>query len=333
MKVNDQFEHRNYAHCETGTIVSLLRHHGLDISEPMVFGLASGLMFAFLPFVTMMGRMPVVAYRSIPKSIIRGIQRLLGVKFEVRRYRDEEKAMEDLNELLDRKQAVGVQASAFWLPYFPREMRIPFNAHNIVVYGKENGEYLISEPALEEPTRIKPQDLKNARFAKGILAPKGFLYYPIYIPEKIDFNSLIPKAIKRTNFMLLGAPPPCGVRGMFYLARYIEKLSGKRDQKYIRSFLGHIALMQEEIGTGGGGFRFLYAAFLAEAYECMELPVLREASNKMMEAGDLWRNFALVCARTFKRKDSEIDLPHIANLLRMAGSAEKEVHLMLRKGM
>ena len=71
---------------------------------------------------------------------------------------------------------------------------------------------------------------------------------------------------------------------MFYLANYIEKLGGKKDEKYIRKLLGHIALMQEEIGTGGGGFRFLYAAFLAEAYERMELPVLREAYRKMNEA-------------------------------------------------
>jgi hypothetical protein len=39
----------------------------------------------------------------------------------------------------------------------------------------------------------------------------------------------------------------------------------------------------------------------------------------------------LVCAKAFKKKDSGIDLPHIANLLRIAGKAEKEVHLMLRK--
>jgi hypothetical protein len=159
----------------------------------MVFGLASGLMFAFLPFVKMTGGMPIVAYRSIPKSIIGGIQRRLGVKFEVRKYRDEGKAMEDLSELVDKKQVVGVQTSVFWLPYFPQEMRIPFNAHNIVIFGKENGEYLVSEPAFEEPTRIKPQDLQNARFAKGILAPKGFMYYPTYIPEKIDINPLILK--------------------------------------------------------------------------------------------------------------------------------------------
>jgi len=297
----------------------------------MVFGLASGLMFAFLPFVTMMGGMPIVAYRSIPKSIIGGIQRRLGVKFEVRKYRDKVKAMEDLSELIDQKQVVGVQTSIFWLPYFPREMRIPFNAHNVVIFGKENGEYLVSEPAFEEPARIKPQDLQNARFAKGILAPKGFMYYPTYIPEKIDFNALIPKAIKRTNFMMLSAPTPCGVRGISYLANYIETLGGKKEEKYIRSLFGHIALMQEEVGTGGGGFRYLYAAFLEEAYERMEKPVLREASRKMTETGDLWRNFASVCARTFKRKDSEIDLPHIANLLRIASSAEKEVHVMLRK--
>lgn len=331
MKVRDRYEHSAYAHCETGTVVSLLRHHGLEISEPMVFGLASGLMFAFLPFVTMMGGMPIVAYRSIPKSIIGGIQRRLGVEFEVRKYRDKVKAMEDLSELVDRKQVVGVQTSVFWLPYFPREMRIPFNAHNIVIFGKENGEYLVSEPAFEEPTRIKPQDLQNARFSKGILAPKGFLYYPTYIPEKIDFNALIPKAIKRTNFMMLSAPAPCGVRGIAYLSNYIEKLGGKKSEKYIRSLLGHIALMQEEVGTGGGGFRYLYAAFLEEAYERMEMPLLREASGKMMEAGDLWRNFALVCARTYKRKESEIDLPHVASLLRMAGRAEKEVHSMLRR--
>ena len=95
--------------------------------------------------------------------------------------------------------------------------------------------------------------------------------------------------------------------------------------------MGHITLMQEEVGTGGGGFRYMYAAFLEEAYERLEMPVLQEACRKMTETGNLWRNFALVCAKAFKKKDSGIDLPHIANLLRIAGKAEKEVHLMLRK--
>jgi len=297
----------------------------------MVFGLASGLMFAFLPFVKMAGGMPIVAYRSIPKSIIGGIQRRLGIRFAVKKYRNEDRAMAELDELVGKNQVVGVQTSILWLPYFPPELQFPFNAHNIVIYGRENGEYLVSEPAFEEPVRIKPKDLQNARFAAGVLAPKGFMYYPTYIPERIDLDPLIPKAIRRTCFMLLSAPPPCGIRGMFYLANYLERLPGRRDEKYIRALLGHITLMQEEVGTGGGGFRFMYAAFLAEAYERLKLPVLQEACRKLREAGDLWRTFALASGRTFKSKKVALDLPHIAGLLRTAATAEKEVHEMLRR--
>lgn len=45
--------HRVAAHCENGAISALLRYHGIDLSEPMIFGLASGLFFTHLPFVKM----------------------------------------------------------------------------------------------------------------------------------------------------------------------------------------------------------------------------------------------------------------------------------------
>lgn len=42
--------HRVAAHCENGAISALLRYHGIDLSEPMIFGLASGLFFYPSPF-------------------------------------------------------------------------------------------------------------------------------------------------------------------------------------------------------------------------------------------------------------------------------------------
>lgn len=330
MKARDKYEHRLYAHCETGVVASLLRHYGLELSEPMIFGLAGGLMFAFLPFAKMMGGMPVIAYRIFPKWIIRGVQKRLGVKFYKKSYSDETKAMADLDELIGGGRVVGVQASLFWLPFIPQEMRVQFNAHNLVVFGKENGDYLVSDVFLEQPNRVKPPDLQNARFAKGVMAPKGFMYYPTYVPESVDVRPLIGKAIKKTTNMMLKAPTPCGVRGIFYLAGYLEKLTNRRDDRYIRTLLGHIALMQEETGTGGGGFRYMYAAFLQESYDILGMPLLKEASQKMTEAGHHWRNFALLCARTFKAKETGIDLAAVAGLLRKAGEAEREVHLMLR---
>ena len=43
-----EFIHTPSAHCETGTVSNLLRSYGLEMSEPMVFGLASGMTFAYL---------------------------------------------------------------------------------------------------------------------------------------------------------------------------------------------------------------------------------------------------------------------------------------------
>ncbi len=59
--------------------------------------------------------------------------------------------------------------------------------------------------------------------------------------------------------------PFAGIKGMKKLAKSIEKLQKNTDQRYIKNYLTHIVRMQEEIGTGGGGFRFLYAAFLQES--------------------------------------------------------------------
>ena len=49
------FVHSHAAHCESGVMSSLLRHHGLPISEAMAFGLASAVAFAYLPCIRING--------------------------------------------------------------------------------------------------------------------------------------------------------------------------------------------------------------------------------------------------------------------------------------
>ena len=43
-----QLQHKPAAHCENGTISNLLRFYGVEVSEPMAFGLSSGLFFVHL---------------------------------------------------------------------------------------------------------------------------------------------------------------------------------------------------------------------------------------------------------------------------------------------
>jgi hypothetical protein len=322
------FEHKHAAHCETGVVSALLSHYGLRLSEPMAFGLASGIAFAYIPFVKI-ANMPLIAYRMPPKRIISGIQKILGVKFETKKYKNEADATKELDAFVANNQVVGLQTSVFYLPYFPQDMRFHFNAHNILVYGKENGEYLISDPVFDMPVRCDEASLNRARFAKGIFEPKGFLYRPVVVPQNIDLVPAITKAIKKTVRSMLKAPiPVIGVRGMKYLAKKIEALEGK-DKRYIKNILAHIVRMQEEIGTGGGGFRFMYAAFLKEAATLHpKKELLNEASTLMTEAGDKLREFALLCAKACKKID-EVDLVVIANALREAAIIEEAAYKKL----
>ena len=235
-----------------------------------------------------------------------------------------------LDEQLQQGRAVGIQTSAYFTTYFPPDMRFQFNAHNAIVFGREGDEYLISDPVFETPQRILAEDLAKARFAKGVMAPKGFMHYPLSAPAQVELEPLIRHAVRWGARMMVHAPPYIGLKGIRQLAKHVSRLDKKHDKKYTRHFLGNMVRMQEEIGTGGGGFRFLYAAFLQESYELIGLPVLGEASTMMTQAGDTWREFALACAKAVKRKGEEPDLQLIAALLRRCADKEQEVYRLLK---
>ena len=323
------FQHRQSAHCESGVMASLLSHAGLPMSEPMAFGLASGLAFAYLPIVKLSG-MPLIAYRMPPKHLIKTLSKRLGARLNSRTFGNPEQGRRELDALLDQGRLAGLQSSVFWLPYFPPEMRFHFNAHNLLAYGRDGDEYLISDPVFEEPVRCGADDLQKARFAKGALAAKGLMYWLDDVPQEQDWEKLIRQAVLGTTRILDGMPLPwIGIRGIQHLARQVEQLDPAQ-AKYNRLYLTHIVRMQEEIGTGGAGFRFMYASFLQEAGEKIGATELGEASARLTAIGDDWRQFASACVRASRSKGEAPDFRPIAEMLR--GIAGQERALMKELG-
>ena len=312
------FEHRHAAHCESGVISNLLRHHGVAMTESLAFGLASGLSFAYLPFIKLSG-LPLIAYRMPPRSIIKGLMKPLAARFRFETFRSPDAGQARLDALLAEGQLVGLQTSVYWLPYFPPDMRFHFNAHNLLVYGKEGDDYLISDPVFEEPVRCSSADLARARFAKGVLQPKGLLYYPQGIGHTSVEARSVMAAIRKTTRIMLAPVPIAGVRGMRMLANKVQSLPA--DAAHSAAFIGHIVRMQEEIGTGGAGFRFIYAAFLQETAAIAQAPRLIEFSDRLTNIGDGWRLFALMAARMIKGRD-RMDPQAVADKLR--GQAQQE---------
>ena len=304
--------HRAAAHCENGSISSLLRYEGIDLSEPIIFGLASGLYFAHLPMVKL-GGYPVTAFRTFPGVLFKRITRQLNIKTETRRFLNKEHAMQALDRiLLEQQRPVGCVVGMYDLPYMPPEYRFHFNGHNICVIGKDErtGVYSVLDSNATQRVTISSDDLKGVRFAKNGAYPLlGQMYWIRKVPGQLpDLRPMVLKSIRKTCRNMTNQPrfvPYVGINGIRYLAESIRHWEEKMGRRKAMLHLAQVIRMSEEIGTGGAGFRFIYAAFLQEAAEKTGLEVLNEYSERMTAIGDQWRRFAYKGSRFFKNRGKE----------------------------
>ncbi len=132
---------------------------------------------------------------------------------------------------------------------------------------------------------------------------------------------------------MLKIPVPLfGVKGIRFLAWRMRRWERSMGVKRAALNLAQIVRMNEEIGTGGAGFRFIYAAFLQEASLLINEPRLRELSAEMTTAGDMWRDFSYHAARLIKKRDSEpITYDSLADKLIAIANKEEAIFRDLAK--
>ena len=327
------FIHKPSGHCENGVVSNLLRFYGIELSEAMVFGLGSGLFFAHMPFIRLHG-MAVTSFRPLPGEIFSRVVMLLNIKMKKFKFRDKELAMKALDDVLLKGTPVGMLVGVYHLPYFPKEYRFHFNAHNICVVGKEDNVYTVSDPVVVEKCTLTYDELKLVRFANGTYPPKGRMYYITDISSKktLDKEAIRRSILRNCSRMLRIPIPMFGVKGIRYLAGRTRKWEKRLGSKKAALNLAQVIRMNEEIGTGGAGFRFIYAAFLQEASDLMNEPILREFSNEMTSIGDMWRDFSYNAARLFKKRDPEsITYDQLADKLILIADREEQLFTGLEK--
>jgi len=322
------FQHVQAAHCENGVTTNLLRHSGVtQITEPLAFGIGSGLFFIYLPFLKINDG-PAIAFRTMPGLIFKRTSNALGIDVVRKTFSSKDKAQSFLDNCIAENQLVGCQVGVYYLPYFPKEYRFHFNAHNLIVYGKEGDKYLVSDPVMETTAEMTEYELERVRFAKGPLAPKGQLYFPK--EKKAVSDEQVKKAIKsgiRRNVrdMLYIPGNFAGVRGIRYTGKKIKKWKDQLGLQKAGIYLAQLVRMQEEIGTGGGGFRFIYGAFLQQAHAYHPNDQLLEISKKFTLSGDIWRGAAIQAAGIYKgRLTTQADFDNMADRLFEIHEVEKE---------
>jgi hypothetical protein len=229
----------------------------------------------------------------------------LNIKFHEQRFRTEDEGVKALDNVIQKGHPTAVQVDFFYMKYMPEWQRVHINAHYIIVFGVNGSNYMVSDSYYKQKSQLDKQTLQIARFAGGMMAPKGTMFYVDHIPENISLEKPVISGIKKAAFNMIRLPIPfLGVKGIHRFAdKLLEWPSLARDLEDLSDRVMKINVFLEDQGTGGGGFRYMYATFLQQAATIVREPGLSEMSKEMMEIGDKWRNISYFAAKIGKNRD------------------------------
>lgn len=336
----ENFPNQRRMHCETGTLVNLMEYYGFKISEPMAFGIGSGLYFMYFPWLKVQDFILVVM-RTRPTAIIRSFAKRMHLGFHEQSFGNNvEKATKALDDLVAKNIPVGLASNLFGLKYLSNiGFELDYNGHHYVVVGKEGSRYVIADTNETIPNDdyvyLEETYLRYSRFRPGISAPHGWMFHIDPLPEdysaKIDLKPAIIDGMKETcKNMMSRKLKFFGVKGIHYLANDTRKWPRKYTQKEIDNQLLWDYRILERAGTGGSGYRYIYADFLKEAAALFQNEVLEDSGRLFTNAADCWRQFTVGCNRYISRKN--ITLNELADAIDEAGNYEYKAFKQLKEG-
>ncbi|QUC62252.1 BtrH N-terminal domain-containing protein [Streptomyces sp. A2-16] len=312
---------RGTQHCETSTLGVLLRHQGIDLSEPMLFGLGRGLSFIYWDSKSM--DFPFLGGRVKPFELTRNLAEALGVELSVRETSSPRKAWADVVEAIGAGRPVGLQLDCYHLDYFTA--KVHFGGHVVALYGYDDQvAHLVDTEQQGGAVVTSLTSLAEARAARGPMTAKH-RSFTLTAPQELPspHEAIVP-AITACAHTFLNPPiANLGHRG-------IEK-SGKLVRTWLRRSddpgrdLPQAALLMEKAGTGGALFRNLYRDFLAECAEFVDSDHLRTGHRLYAEAAALWTEVAVLITKAGESGEEQ----HLAQ----AGTALLELSRIEREAM
>lgn len=322
MQSIEGYQHRVASHCETGSLRNLLLHAGLDVSEPMIFGIGSGPTFYYLFFAKGPSTFPLVGIRNMPSHIVKNMSKRCGIGIHQKQYKTTKHALKKANRLIARGEPVAVSVDMYYMKYLPFFLRVHAPFHFIVLIGHEGDQYAVSDPYSDPIGTLDVQDLKAAWATGAPLAKDNLLAHVRKVPKNINWKRASIGAIKETcrNMVL---PPVVGnafffvgIQGMRTYAKTIANWGHKYRGVTLREGILFNAVGFEDQGTGGAAFRLMYGAFLEELAEKFDWGEIGDLGLEMIEHGQKWQKFSRSLVKIGKKvplKDEEYDDWHLEN--------------------
>jgi hypothetical protein len=275
-------------HCETTATGSLLKQIGIELSEPMLFGLGEGLGFIFWNMKIM--DFPFIGGRIKPEQLTKNITKNLNLKLDVHETASPKKAWENIVNQIDNDIAVGLKLDSYYLDYFTS--KVHFAGHCVAMYGyDENYAYLVDTKQQGSKVKATLKNLALARSAKGPMSSKNLSYTIRDVKKGFDLNKAITTAIKNNAKDFLNPPiTNIGYKGILKASGEIKKWF--KNSRNIERDFKTTAMLMERAGTGGALFRNLYRDFLKESYGIIQKEQAKDAAQLFSETAILWTKVA-----------------------------------------
>lgn len=315
----EKFKPFDGQHCETTATGTLLRQLDIELSEPMLFGLGEGLGFIFWNMKTM--NFPFIGGRIKPDALTENIAKNLNLELTVKETASQQKAWNNVKELIDKGQAVGLKLDCFHLEYFSKPFH--FAGHYTAIYGYDN-DFAFLTDTKQQGGKVKTslKSLALARAEKGPMSSKN-LYYTLHKTNKEpDLKKAIVTAIKNNATEYLNPPiKNIGYKGV--LKTSTEIIKWFKTSKDIQTEFETAAMLMEKAGTGGSLFRNLYRDFLRESYDLLKLDQLKQGYEAFIEIAKLWKTVSELFEKVSETKDFQYIL-QASQILKMISEKEKK---------
>lgn len=297
-------------HCETTAMGNLMQFAGVQLSEPMLFGLGQGLGFIYWDSKGM--DFPFIGGRVKVDQLTANLADMLRLTVNVQETSSVDKAWRNVRGCIERGIPVGLKLDSYYLDYFTS--KVHFAGHYAVLYGMDD-EYAYMADTGQQGSLVKTRltSLAEARNAKGPMSSRN----RSFTLEPIEALPPLAPALRQSltkNAQDYLNPPirNIGNKGILKMSREILKWPSR--SSHFEHDLCLTALLMERAGTGGALFRNLYRDYLKECADQLADPRIEQAYQLFTEIAPMWVSVSALIDRA-GRTGSHQELQQASKLL------------------
>jgi hypothetical protein len=335
------FTHRTGVHCTSSALRNVFEFHGAKMSEAMIFGLGNGMTLGYLKIPRME---PFFGGRN--KDFVKDLCSTLNITLNHFTSKKAEEGWQRLKNRLETNIPSVIDIDMGFLGYQKKDLPsedFHFGGHTIAVcgYDSQTESVLVTDTHFSDVLQVPVAELSAGRNSTvdRFMAPNNSIY-EFSFPEKIpDLDMIIENVLYKTGSLLLTQSGRAlrfmgihtGIKGIEAFIKDLDKWTKLPKDKFrfrCTQQAGFIGTKEENYGTGGGLFRYLFAEFLKEVASELNIESLYELSNSYLELGEKWEKVASL----FKQTSSLDKIDNQNELLREIKKELTEIQKLEEEG-